>query len=64
MSKITYALVPAHHIVYLDGRYWGDIKKTIHETGVATWRYHPKGSKDAGEAFNSLGECKASLEDA
>lgn len=44
--------------VKLEGKKIGEIVNT---PGVG-WRYFPKGSKDGGEPFSNLADCKHSLE--
>jgi len=44
--------------VFLDKKYVGSIKKV--EGG---WQYTPKRSKDGGDVFKTLQQCKHSLEE-
>lgn len=55
---ITYEYVrESLHIVFLEGRRIGKIKKTVNG-----FQYFPMGSKLVGDPFDTLNECKQSLE--
>ena len=57
MNRILYITRLAYIDVLLDGKFVGKIRKTS-----VGWRYFPKGRHYAGCAFQTLSECKQSLE--
>lgn len=44
--------------VRLDGKIVGTIQPVLNG-----WRYYPKGSKEGGQAYSTIGEVQRSLED-
>lgn len=54
--------------VYLDGRHIGEIREVekgesmLHGITIFGYQYFPKGSKTGGEIFDTLTQCKGSLE--
>lgn len=55
---ITYEFIKETlHAVFLEGKRIGKIEKTY-----LGWQYFPKGSKLVGDPFDTIEECKESLE--
>jgi len=57
---ITYKVPPAIVYVQVDGNHVGAIRHNEH---TGTWSYKAQKSETRGEEFETLAECKASLED-
>jgi len=53
---LTYKKLARGIVVYLDGSEVGTIRSVR-----AGFQYQPKGSRNAGEVFSTVNECKASL---
>jgi hypothetical protein len=57
-KEIVKVLANPKYIVFLDKKHVGQIKKTN-----LGWQYFPKGSSLVGEPFETLEDCKKSLEE-
>lgn len=59
MTEITYRVPPTIIYVRIDGNHVGSIRHNEH---TGTWSYKPQNSDTRGEEFETLAECKTSLD--